>query len=112
MDTLQIAEVCHETIRAYCALHGDFSQPSWKDAQDWQKQSSVAGVLFCQNNPDAGDAGQHNQWMGDKIADGWVYGPVKDVEKKEHPCIVDFDKLPEFQQRKDRLFRAVSNALS
>ena len=27
-------------------------------------------------------------------ADGWKYGPVKDPEKKEHPCFVPYDDLP------------------
>jgi hypothetical protein len=29
----------------------------------------------------------------EKVKDGWVYGEVKDVEAKTHPCIVPFDAL-------------------
>ena len=35
-----------------------------------------------------------------KQADGWSYGPVKDVEKKEHPCMVTFDELAKADQVK------------
>lgn len=35
--------------------------------------------------------------MANKIADGWKYGEAKDPEAKTHPCLVPFDKLPEFQ---------------
>jgi hypothetical protein len=31
------------------------------------------GVEFKLDNPDAGHDAQHNAWMADKIADGWVY---------------------------------------
>lgn len=42
-------------------------------------------------NPDAGDAASHENWLRDKEKDGWTFGPVKDAEKKEHPCFVPFD---------------------
>jgi len=41
------------------------------------------------------------------MADGWKYGPVKDVEKKEHPCCVEYHELPVDQKAKDFIFRAV-----
>lgn len=47
-----------------------------------------------------------------EIADGWEYGPVKDPEAKEHPCLVPFSDLPREQQAKDFLFRAVVRALA
>ena len=53
----------------------------------------------------------HNNWSAEKVADGWVYGEVKDVEKKTHPCLVPFDQLPLFQQKKDKLFSAIVDAL-
>jgi hypothetical protein len=31
-------------------------------------------VEFKLDNPDADHDAQHNAWMADKIADGWVYG--------------------------------------
>jgi hypothetical protein len=37
----QIARVCHETNRAWCEVNGDFSQMTWDNAEDWQRQSAV-----------------------------------------------------------------------
>ena len=71
----------------------------------------MKGVQFKLDNPDAGDSAQHDAWSADKIADGWVYGPTKDEELKTHHCLVPFDKLPEFQQKKDRLFGAIVKSL-
>ncbi len=106
-----IAMVCHELNRAYCQALGDDSQPPWEDAPDWQKNSALCGVIFHMSNPDAGDSASHDNWLADKKADGWEYGPVKDPQAKRHPCIMPFDQLPLEQQIKDRLFRQTVHAL-
>ena len=48
-----IAPVCHAVNKAYCESIGDYSQPDWKDAPDWQKESAVKGAQFHLDNPDA-----------------------------------------------------------
>ena len=106
-----IARVCHEANRAFCEANGDPNQQSWYDTHGWQRDSAIKGVQFRLDNPRAMHSAQHNAWMDDKINDGWVYGEVKDAEKKTHPCIVPYDQLPEFQQRKDALFVAIVDAL-
>lgn len=110
-DVLAAAKVAHEANRAWCAAHGDNSQAAWEDAPDWQKKSAQAGVLFHLENPNAGDSASHESWMQVKLADGWKYGAVKDADKKEHPCMVPFETLPEEQQTKDTLFRAIVHAI-
>lgn len=112
MHTIEeIAKVCHEANKAYCELNGDQSQKSWEETEQWQRDSAIKGVEFKLANPDAPDSAQHDAWSADKIADGWVYGELKDAVKKTHPCLVDFDELPEFQQKKDTLFSAIVTAL-
>lgn len=106
-----IAKVCHEANRAYCLTIGDDSQAPWEQAPQWQKDSAVSGVQFHLANPDAGPEASHNQWLAEKERTGWKYGPVKDAEKKEHPCFVSFGDLPVTQQKKDVLFRAIVHAL-
>lgn len=112
MPALAIARVCHEVNRAYCEALGDFSQPSWEDAPDWQRSSALNGVMLHVVNPDAGPQASHESWMKEKVDDGWVYGPEKKPELKQHPCIVPFDQLPREQQAKDYIFRAVVHALN
>jgi hypothetical protein len=112
MEVTAIARVAHEANRAYCQSIGDLSQSSWEDSPQWQRDSGVAGVQFALDNPDVGPEQQHDQWSADKIAHGWKYGPVKNAERKEHPCLVPYDQLPVEQQGKDALFRAVVKALA
>lgn len=102
-----IARVCHEVNRAWCISNGDFSQKTWDEAPEWQKDSARAGVVFNLENPDAPPSASHDSWMKKKIEDGWTYGAVKDEEAKTHPCLVEFDKLPIDQMRKDIFFKSV-----
>ena len=103
---MQIARTCHEVNKAFCESIGDFSQPSWKDAPEWQKKSTINGVHFVLDNPYARSSDNHNNWMKEKEREGWVYGEEKNEELKTHPCIVPYDRLPAEQQAKDSLFIA------
>lgn len=111
MNTEYIARVAHEVNKAYCESLGDTSQPKWDDAPAWQKKSAINGVIFHLENPNAVPADSHGAWLAEKQADGWKYGPIKDPDKKEHPCCVPYDQLPQEQRSKDYLFRAVVHAL-
>lgn len=111
MTVKEVAEICHEANRVICEQNGDYSQKSWQNAEQWQKDSAVTGVKFALANPSAPDSAQHDAWMQDKLKNGWLYGSVKDVDKKTHPCLVGFEQLPEFQQSKDAVFRGIVNSL-
>lgn len=111
MNDEHIAQVCHEANRAYCATLGDMTQTEWESAPDWQRASAIKGVRFHIDNPGSPPSASHDSWLKEKEATGWKFGPVKDPEKKEHPCFVPFDQLPIEQQRKDKLFAAIVEAL-
>lgn len=106
-----IAKACHEANRIWCQANDDDTQKHWSDAEDWQRDSAIKGVQFRLDNPDAKEDSQHNAWMKDKIEQGWYYGKEKNAELKSHPCIIPFNELPEFQQKKDKLFCAIVDAL-
>lgn len=103
----QIARAAHEVNRAYCAAINDPVQPVWEEAPDWQRESARNGVLFHLRNPEASPSASHENWLREKVANGWRYGEVKDEGAKTHPCCLPFDNLPEKQKAKDYLFRAV-----
>lgn len=106
----RIARTCHEVNRAYCAALGDWSQPAWEDAPEWQRASARMGVDL-HTMGDFGPEASHISWLNQKLDEGWKYGPIKDADKKEHPCMVPFADLPAAQQAKDYIFRAVVHAL-
>ena len=106
-----IAKMCHQANKAWCEIHDDNSQKDWYEAEQWQRDSAIKGVEYRLANPSSGKDAQHNAWMADKVNDGWVFGEVKDAEKKTHPCIVPFEQLPLFQQKKDALFCAIVDSV-
>jgi hypothetical protein len=111
LDVTKIARVCHEVNRAYCQSIGDDSQPEWNEAPEWQKQSAIDGVKFRIAHPAVSPFEMHDNWWRGKVNDGWVYGPTKDVEKKEHPCMVPYNELPQEQKTKDFLFGQVVKSI-
>lgn len=48
----------------------------------------------------------HEIWAQQRIRDGWTYGPTRDDEAKEHPCLVPYGELPKSEQEYDRVMVA------
>ena len=107
MLSSDVAKICHEANKAYCESLGDASQVAWEHAPAWQRDSAIKGVKFNLDNPDAPASASHDSWLEVKRNDGWKYGKIKDAEKKEHPCFVPYEQLPESQKAKDHLFKAI-----
>lgn len=114
MNIENIAEICHETNRIYCAQLGDLTQAPWCNSPEWQKQSAINGVKFHLNNLENGikpsPSATHENWLKEKIGDGWIYGEIKNIELKTHPCCVPYDELPLSQRIKDFLFSSIIEA--
>lgn len=110
MNSIDIAIICHEANRALCVTQGDLSQSSFDNAEQWQQDSAMKGVEFCLSNPNAPASANHESWLAEKAATGWKFGTVKDADKKEHPCFVPYDELPNEQKVKDHLFKAIVQA--
>ncbi len=103
------ARATHEANRAYCIAIGDTSQQRWEDAPQWQRSSAINGIrgVLAGNGPEQ----SHESWLAEKAENGWQYGPVKDPEKREHPCFVPYEQLPPEQKRKDAVFVGVAKLM-
>ena len=44
----------------------------------------------------------HDVWALQRIKDGWTYGAMRDDDKKQHPCLVEYTELPEEEKVYDR----------
>ncbi|MFE0763670.1 RyR domain-containing protein [Streptomyces smyrnaeus] len=105
-----IARVCHEANRAWQLESGDpHPSPRWEEAPQWQRDSAIEGVRRARAG--ASPEQLHESWCEHKRGEGWRYGPVKDAERRTHPCLVRYGALPEAERRKDALFAAVVAAL-
>ncbi len=44
----------------------------------------------------------HEVWSAGRIADGWTWGPQRDDQLKQHPCLVPYEDLSEEEKEYDR----------
>lgn len=44
----------------------------------------------------------HDNWAQKRLEEGWKYGPERNEQKREHPCLVPYEKLPESEKNYDR----------
>ena len=105
-----IARVCHEANRALQTILREETNPPWEKCDIELQNSAVDGVFNVLDG--AGPEQSHGNWLKFKAEHGWTYGPVKDFNKKEHPCFVPYAELPPEQKVKDELFVSIVNALS
>lgn len=107
----RIVEACarasHEANRAYCIAMGDTSLTIWEAAPSWQRESVIDGVMKALSDSSLTPAQSHENWLAYKRREGWVYGPLKDSDRKTHPCLLPYDELPPAQRAKDAIFLGV-----
>jgi hypothetical protein len=44
----------------------------------------------------------HEVWARARLEEGWHLGPHRDDAKKEHPCLVTYEELPDSEKEYDR----------
>jgi len=111
MNIELIAKECHENNRTYCITLGDYSQLPWEDTNEQIKQSAIDGVKYKIENWEVSSEDMHNNWLTFKISDGWVYGDVKDIDKKTHPSMIPYYDLNTDEKEKDAIFIATVEQL-
>jgi len=111
-ETMRIARVVHEAVRAFQTASDQPPAPPWSRAPKWMKTATAEAIAYRLANPGAGPSAQHDQWMAEKIAAGWKRGKVKDGAKKTHPLLIPYGSLPLVERQKDALVAAVIDSLT
>ena len=44
---------------------------------------------------------EHARWMAERISGGWVYGKIKDVDRKISPYLVPWSEVPDMIKKRD-----------
>jgi hypothetical protein len=107
----QIARITHEANRVLQMATGEEVAPHWENAPVWMCASAMDGVRNIVFGEVSSPEQSHQNWMKHKEADGWTHGPVKDADKKQHPCMVPYAELPSVQRMKDWVFFTIVNVL-
>lgn len=105
-----IARACREANRVLQRLNGEEVSPTWDEAPDWMRKSSIDGVKVALGGSTPEQ--NHEAWCQSRMADGWAWGAVKDMTAKLHPCLVPYSVLPLEQRAKDEMFCAIAGALT
>ncbi len=93
-----IANIRHIGWVAYqIAVQQPYNEKMNKD----QFESHINGIRFQDEHLDNTLAQNHENWMKMKLSQGWVYGEVKDFDKKKHPDLIPYDDLPAVEQLKN-----------
>ena len=111
LRAVEVAKECHNANNALMVANGEVENPSdWDELDHHQKYVNIDSVSKILANPDITAENIHDVWMKNKMIDGWVYGEVKDAEKKTHPLICPFDEMNPIDKMKDQIFIDTVNA--
>lgn len=103
-NATQIAEALHRLTALVPRMDG--SQPlPWDQLTEEQRQSSIQVVhdLMCSDVIYTAEQ-LHDVWQKKAHELGWTYGPVYDLDRKEHPSMLPFDRLPDSEVFKDQVW--------
>ena len=90
-------------VEAYCAYSACEQGPSMAtytpetiDTSNVRLSPDLEQLVerLAQNN--------HDHWARKRMDEGWRYGLMRNDMKKEHPCLVPYDELPEPEKEYDR----------
>lgn len=107
-----IAKVVHQANQAFRSVLGQDPGPDWTQCSDEQQHTTMLGVEAVLDDNRISAADLHENWAKDMTDKGWTHGPVKDATAKTHPCLVPYHELPPYERYKDKMFRAIVNALA
>lgn len=111
MTTIQLAEVCYESVRACNRVLKLGAQYDWCDVDDQQKHGIENAIIRTLADPNDTQESNHEKWYKEMEAQGWRYGVAPNEELKEHPMMLPFNMLPKQFTIANKLHVAIVSAL-
>jgi RyR domain-containing protein len=107
----QITAAAYEVNRRYCLLvdPSDNSHVPWDNLEPDLKLVALTATAGIARGD--GPEKTHETWVTVKQAMHWKYGPVKNQETKEHPCLMPFADLDPAQKAKDLLWHSTVKSM-
>lgn len=104
MEIEQISKTTHEVHLSYCRSMGIDTQGKWEEISEAHKNgiiSSVKGILLGEIST---KVESHNNFINNKIKDGWKWGEYYCKNKKTNPRLVVYQLLSLEDKVKESLF--------
>ena len=105
-----IARVAYDANMRLNLLTG-VESPAWDDFTPEDRDLFIDGVRMQIEQPNRTIEQIHEDWVDDRIRNGWRYGTVRDHTRKTHPSIVPFAELSLVEKVKDTLFASIVTSL-
>jgi len=102
----EIAPIAYGIQRQYARALGDKTFVSWHDLSAGMRDSVRIGVRHVLNNNHATPRDLHALWRRTREDEGWTLDPVKDLDKRTSPFLVEYDELPQLIMLKNVIFHA------
>lgn len=106
----KICELCHLANNELMIANNETPCGNWDTLDSHLKQMTRDSVSVIIDKPNITAEDIHNTWMTNKAKDGWVYGDIKDANKKTHPLMIPFADMNAIDKAKDQSFIDIVNA--
>ena len=103
----KLAQVAHETNNAYRTVMLGLPAKCWDELTPEEKTGITYAAEKAVLDPKLKPKDAHESWLQMKLAQGWVYGTAENRDAKQHPCMVEWDLLPDDRKVQDALFIVV-----
>ena len=84
-EILNLARVCHEAHREWCAANGDHAHKAWEEAEQYQRDTTIWGIDLLIRFPDVSDHRHKYECWKDKIAEGLEVRPRPRSRRQNPP---------------------------
>jgi hypothetical protein len=100
---VKLAQVAVEVDRCVCQAAGIDMPKPWAEMTDEDRTHVTAAVRSFHADTSCTPETLHEAWVKSATEDGWTTGDL-DAEKKTHPLLMPYSKLPMLQVLRDTLF--------
>lgn len=107
LDTLSDVGIDNMVFKKAWKSSGNYMVSASDNANGYNPQPiSVEDIDLDSNLEDLTEAiaeNAHDIWARARMDEGWIYGPVRNDELKQHPDLVPYSQLPDSEKEYDRL---------
>jgi len=104
---LFISKLAHNAMADNCLQNYNINIPLWDELPEDNRFVVVNLTAYIYAHPDITDKELHDNWVKDRLNDGWRYGIKLDNDKKENPNIVEYENIPLHFRISSNIFRNV-----
>jgi hypothetical protein len=107
----KIARAAHTVFIGYCKVLGDYSFKDWDEAEQWQRDDTIALVKNVLTGEYSAEV-EHGRWKKGKELKGYVWGAEKNDDPTKgpltNPNMKPYAELPMSARMKDHLLIVVA----